>query len=514
MRNNQPVTDREIPLSEDKPLVSSTNLKGVITHCNDAFVQISGFSKDELIGSPHNLIRHPDMPEAAFADMWQTLKRGQHWIGLVKNRAKSGDYYWVDAYVTPVYEHGQVVGYESVRVKPSREQIQRAEQAYARLRAGKSPLPVSSKLKVEQLIAALCLAAIVLLWLASPSALLAGLSSLLIALVAFGQLQQASSLSQQSEKVIQNPLTAWIYTGQTGTKGAVEMALFTLQRRLQTTLVRINLNTHELLDASTQTLTSAGQTRDSVHKQHEYTRKVESNSLHISGNASAIAEASEDTRSSTDQTLRIAANGEDEVSGMVTETNALKGKLQSTATAVSQLATEIQAVNGFLKAITDIAEQTNLLALNAAIESARAGEQGRGFAVVADEVRNLAKRTQESAGQIQTIVNGLNLSTNEAVASINQGQESLEDTLLRSQRVNDLFADIRNSLIEVQRIAARNSELSREQNHSVEQIQAHLSELQKLSDLADSQIDLLHQSCAGSATLSQEQASIVQRFQN
>lgn len=140
MRNNQPVTQREVTLSADNHLVSSTNLKGVITHCNDHFIRISGFSKEELNGSPHNLVRHPDMPTAAFADLWNTVKAGQHWMGLVKNRTKNGDHYWVDAYVTPLYEGDQIVGYESVRIAPSREQISRAEKAYKLLNGGKNPL--------------------------------------------------------------------------------------------------------------------------------------------------------------------------------------------------------------------------------------------------------------------------------------------------------------------------------------------------------------------------------------
>ena len=115
MKNNRSVTQREQQFAPDVKLISGTDLQGVITHCNDGFEKISGFSRDELVGQHHNIVRHPDMPKEAFEVMWQHLKAGLPWMGMVKNRCKNGDFYWVSAYVTPITEGGQVVGYESVR---------------------------------------------------------------------------------------------------------------------------------------------------------------------------------------------------------------------------------------------------------------------------------------------------------------------------------------------------------------------------------------------------------------
>ncbi|WP_281506017.1 methyl-accepting chemotaxis protein [Chromohalobacter nigrandesensis] len=137
MRNNQPVTQREHELADEDYLLSRTDLKGVITYANPAFVEISGFTYDELVGSPHNLVRHPDMPPSAFENMWATLKKGEIWGGLVKNRCKNGDFYWVHATVTPIFEGGEIVGYTSVRVKPSAKARADAERTYAAMSAGK-----------------------------------------------------------------------------------------------------------------------------------------------------------------------------------------------------------------------------------------------------------------------------------------------------------------------------------------------------------------------------------------
>jgi len=134
MRNNQPVTNREVEILDDQAIVSKTDLNGNITYVNPYFTQISGFTEEELLGAPQNLVRHPDMPSEAFADLWASIKAGTPWTGIVKNRCKNGDHYWVRANITPIREHGKTIGYMSVRVKADRHQISRAEQAYRAIR--------------------------------------------------------------------------------------------------------------------------------------------------------------------------------------------------------------------------------------------------------------------------------------------------------------------------------------------------------------------------------------------
>jgi len=137
MKNNQPITQNEVHFSEDDQLVSTTDLKGMITGVSPAFSRISGFSEQELVGQNHNIIRHPDMPPQAFQSLWETVKAGRTWNGRVKNRCKNGDYYWVDAHVSAIFDNGRIAGYRSLRFKPSRAQVGEASKLYADINAGR-----------------------------------------------------------------------------------------------------------------------------------------------------------------------------------------------------------------------------------------------------------------------------------------------------------------------------------------------------------------------------------------
>ncbi|WP_018609141.1 PAS domain-containing protein [Uliginosibacterium gangwonense] len=144
MRKNLPVTAVETVLPTNVFIYSRTNLKGQITEANAAFAEISGFAPDEMVGQPHNLIRHPDMPPEAFADMWDNLKAGRPWKGVVKNRRKDGGFYWVEANVSPMRENGQITGYQSVRLRPSAEQIAAASAAYSRILSGDTSIRIEN----------------------------------------------------------------------------------------------------------------------------------------------------------------------------------------------------------------------------------------------------------------------------------------------------------------------------------------------------------------------------------
>jgi aerotaxis receptor len=133
MRHNLPISNVEYALPEGDVIITRTDLDGNIVYANDAFLRASGYSRDEVLGEPQNIVRHPEMPALAFADMWATVRSNRPWAGIVKNRRKDGGFYWVAANVTPLFEAGRKVGYMSVRTTPSRVQIVAATRLYAKL---------------------------------------------------------------------------------------------------------------------------------------------------------------------------------------------------------------------------------------------------------------------------------------------------------------------------------------------------------------------------------------------
>ena len=253
MRNNQPVTQREKSLPESQRLISTTDVKGQITYCNEAFIEISGFSRDELIRAPHNLVRHPDVPSAVFAHMWNTLKGGKPWMGIVKNRCKNGDHYWVNAYVTPILENRQVVGYESVRVKPTREQIQRAEALYARINAGKAAIPAMDSVTpiVQDWLPFILISQIGFMvgaWLNSHwGFILAALLSIPLGLAGLKwQHRGIRRLLRVADRTTSDPLIATMYTNSRGAEARLEMSMLSQEARLKTCLTRLQDSAEQL----------------------------------------------------------------------------------------------------------------------------------------------------------------------------------------------------------------------------------------------------------------------------
>lgn len=250
MKINTPVTGKEIEMDENTILVTRTDLKGLITYCNKDFIEISGFTEQELMGANHNIVRHPDMPPGAFDDLWKTIKNGRPWTGLVKNRAKSGDHYWVVANVTPIMQNGQVVEYMSVRTKPNRAQIDAAAALYADINAGKISLEqaLPAKEKVNSSVrTTIGLGISIVGMLVAAGMSLAGLSAvwvvaaLLISMITTGiAYQQLQSKLIQPLQGIANKLRQigsgeyfdWISMDLNNELGEVQESIFMTQVRL------------------------------------------------------------------------------------------------------------------------------------------------------------------------------------------------------------------------------------------------------------------------------------------
>lgn len=442
MKKNLPVNDKEVTF--ENPLISTTDLKGIITGFNREFEYVSGFSADELMNVNHNVIRHPDMPPAAFADLWSTVKAGKHWMGIVKNRTKTGDYYWVDAYVTPIFDGDKVIGYESVRSKPKKQDIKRAQQLYKQINEGKKPklgnvlTRLSLKNKTTLSVVLSSIVASVLnqfsiiqqlpFYLPVIIAVLGGLASfLLLKNWVFASLDRAI---KEANDEVNNPLMGMVYTGADDEVAQLVLVNKLLLARLNTILVRMKDSAGSIDKSAGDTYQSQQSIMESINSQASQTEQVATAMTEMSStiqelarNASLASQSANQVDGLTQQSM---TKSETAVKGLTS----LDRAFDTISDYIKTLESDSSAINPIVDVISNIAEQTNLLALNAAIEAARAGDHGRGFAVVADEVRSLATRTQESTQEISNLISKLDSS----VVKVVKGMETTKDTASSSRQ--------------------------------------------------------------------------------
>ena len=510
MRTNLPVTQTERQVNDGAFIVSTTDARGVITYVNDEFIRLSGFSRDELMDQPHNLVRHPDMPAGAFKDLWDTVQAGRPWHGMVKNRCKNGDFYWVDANVTPMVERGRIEGYVSIRSKPSRSQIREAARIYALVQSGKSWEQATAKAWIPQP----GMSFIQRTWWCAATAL--GLFSLV---AAFGLWSLAGLGSQV--KALQG-LPAGPLQDQVANLGAgadqafrllaagglaalaVGVLLFGFLNRVLKAqlggdpLAAIHI-VREMSQGNMRVETPAspgdqdsliGQLRNMQSSLKGMINRIRFDAMKVTDNAVSFASASHEISATAGE---LARNAEAEqataqhTAASITELSASIREVAQNVKASERVAREAveatqtgqsagvaaldamakveasasQVVNA-VRVIQEIARQTNLLSLNAAIEAAKAGTQGKGFAVVAEEVRKLAERSGQSAKEIALLIETSNQAVGEGRNTVHTAVEILSQIQVHIGQVTTMSLEIA-AAADQQAVAtsdvARNAEL-------------------------------------------------------
>jgi len=489
MRTNLPVTGINVTFADSDIILSTTDLKGDITYVNSAFSRISGFSSGELLGQHHNTVRHPDMPSAAFSDLWERLRAGRSWMGIVKNRCKNGDHYWVNAYVTPVSRDGKVTEYQSVRTKPTAEQVRAAETLYGQMSNGRSPWALRKKpLAISTKLALLTVVGTTFgcglgAWLGGASLLSglvsSGIASLCSGGLAFSVTAPLRVLAEQARRLSDDPVGQLVYTGRRDEFGEISFALKMLEADAGATVGRITDASHQLSGHARELLSVMDGNSLGAERQQRETEQV----------ATAInqmAASVQDVATNAQRTAEAAARVEVEVAAggkVVAETSSaitrLAEDIQQAADVIHELETHSQDISKVLDVIRGIAEQTNLLALNAAIEAARAGEQGRGFAVVADEVRSLASRTQRSTQEIHAMIAALQGGAHQAVQVMQQSREQARQSVTQAEQaaqslqgINDRVNEISVMSMQIAAAVEQQSAVSESINQSIVSIRA------------------------------------------
>ena len=470
MKKNLPVTENEQSFPKEVKLISTTDRKGIITHCNDAFVQISGYTKDELLGKSHNIVRHPDMPAAAFEILWDHLKAGKPWMGLVKNRCKNGDYYWVNAYVTPITKKGEVVGYESVRVSPNPEDVKRAEKIYDKINKGQA---FSSKLSDRASLIILSLALLASILTAFATAPVNGLylwSVLALGLLSYQPILRRKELATLKHELIaafSHPVAVASYTDNVSDLGDIKVSIMSERSHLTTVLTRVEDAAENIASNANLAHELAQESEVDMQRQQAETDQIAAAMHQMSTTISEVSGHIQSVADKADNADKLAIGGVEMSEANINQTLLLKTTVQDIADSVTKLTEETDAIVKAAEVIDDIAEQTNLLALNAAIEAARAGDQGRGFAVVAGEVRELAQRTQTTTKQIHAIIQSLQQRSKDAVDTAEIGQTGVEESLRKVQESESMFRQTSDTMSNIAQMTLQMAAAVEEQGASV-----------------------------------------------
>ena len=460
MRLNLPVSQQNYDFPGDELLVSSTNTKGEITHCNPAFVRVSGYTYEELIGQPHNLIRHPDMPSAAFKDMWRTIAHGYPWTALVKNRRKNGDHYWVRANVTPIMEGGKPTGYLSVRTKPTRQEIASAEALYARMNTQAQQGQSRFRLRAGEVRRLGLLG-----WwdsrkdvgLLARMAWLLALVGMLVMLPDMLGWQGAAAWGWRAASLVAGGLfVLWRFSSrcvaglQQASRFAADVAACNLSTAcdqnydgtmgaLMLRLQQIQINLRAVVGDVRTEVRGFGQTAHEIaQSSFDLAGRTESQASSLQQTAASMEEIS-GTVSQTADTAQFMEGASDESRSVASKSGAAINEVGVAMEHIRSSSTRMREIIGVIESI---AFQTNLLALNAAVEAARAGEQGRGFAVVAGEVRALAQRSADAAKEISLLINRTVEGINDGNARMRAAGQTMDGMVNAVDKVSELVHQI------------------------------------------------------------------------
>lgn len=496
MKINLPITDQQISLTAKDQLVSTTDLKGATTYANDDFQRISGFSSEELLGVNHNLVRHPDMPPLAFADLWARLKTGESWMGVVQNRCKNGDTYWVDAFISPVFEDNKHIGYQSVRVKPENDLITRAATTYKALSTGKQKAPRkrwSAYGLLLGLVLLQILSTLTVLYLIDNRGF-AGFFVGFIGLVVLGTvavfLNPLKNIYQKALNIVDNPVAQQVYNGSMNEFGALDLALRMQQAQLRTVVGRVQDATKSLSSVAATTENAIHQAEQSVGDQESHLNDLSGMVDQLDSSIKEIEQSIQGINSASQHMDKETHRGQTSVAASIASVRRMAERLDSVTTSIESLREDAEAISDSIHSITDIADQTNLLALNAAIEAARAGDSGRGFAVVADAVRQLASNTQDVTetitSRIVIIQNNINTSITQMLESHQESQITVEQIEKAGLVLDEMTTAANNVLDSSQRVASaveQQAEASSSVIGSLQQLRevAHSTRLQAVA---------------------------------
>ncbi|KKO48271.1 chemotaxis protein [Arsukibacterium sp. MJ3] len=484
--------NRERLFPESEFLLSTTDLNSHIKYANESFCDIAGYSLDELKEQPHNKVRHPEMPKAAFKDLWNTIKSGQSWMGPVKNLCKNGDYYWVNAFVTPIRDNaGKVIEYQSVRTVLDDKVKQRAEGLYPKLDLAGTTKSVNRKVDKTQWVQAILFLVLILSVLSfydNEKLIIKGLLTTLLIVANFIFYiwrSQYKEVLRQSNDIFNNSLMSYLYSGNNDKLGNISLALKMRKAEMRAVVGRVSDDSASLTLTAKTSSKRGNDVASILSSQKGETDQVASAIHQMSATVHEIAKIVSTASDVSQNGLSLSQQGQNTVSETTKSITELSEQLLEVDTAISRLIEGTRLIEEVLIVISSIADQTNLLALNAAIEAARAGEQGRGFAVVAEEVRALAMRSQQSTVKVGKLTNQLRVESDFVINSMTKGRALSASCVNLARHTTVALKKVNEEVFSLAELNAQVATAVEEQAVVAEQINKNITTISNMSSQSE-----------------------------